>query len=372
MKQAYRLFEQPAILAACLVITVPLHAQETQQEPVEQPAVSAAIDAAPVFVKTTTIPEPQTTISREFFGRIIAKETVDLSFEVPGYLDTLEAAEGTLIPKGSLIASLELSSFERGVERAEISLTQAERNLERARTLTERRIASAVAEQDAETARDLAQVQLKEAREALTDATLEAPFDALIAERKAPLYSTVNVGQPIVQLHDMSEIRVEFDLPERIFNLIGGPADKDYLVTVPGVATPLPVKFVEYAAATGAIGQTYTVTLAFNGAREAERLIPGTSVTITAAVDIPSLGPKLPASAIFVEADRSASVFIIEDDDEAGLVARKTPVEVSSPTGTAIAVTGVEPGTEIVEVGVQLLRDGQPVQRFAGLTRAED
>jgi len=141
---------------------------------------------------------------------------------------------------------------------------------------------------------------------------------------------------------------------------------------VPGIAEPLPVKFVEYAAATGAIGQTYMVTLAFNGAREAERLIPGTSVTITAAIEVPGMRPTLPASAIFIEPDRSASVFVVDGDDEAGLVARKTRVEVSSTGGTAIAVTGIEPGTEIVEVGVQLLRDGQAVQRFAGLTLAED
>lgn len=364
MKQPYKSFGTIAVSALLLAAVPVAHAQEAQ--------LDEGRPVLPVFVKTTNIPEPQSTISREFFGRIVARETVDVSFEVPGYLSLLDATEGTIVEQGTVVASLDLDGFERGVERAEISLAQAERNLDRARTLTERRIASAVAAQDAETARDLAEVQLKEAREALEDATLEAPFDALVAERKAPLFSTVDVGQPIVQLHDMSEIRVEFDLPERIFNLIGGPADKDYRVTVPGLAEPLPVKFVEYAAATGAIGQTYTVTLAFNGAREAERLIPGTSVTIAAAVEIPGMGPTLPPSAIFIEPDRSASVFVVDGDDDTGLIARKTPVEVYSTGGTAIAVTGVEPGTEIVEVGVQLLRDGQPVQRFTGLTFAED
>jgi len=362
--QAFKPFELMTVSGLLLAAVSVADAQETQ--------VDEGQPVLPAFVKTTTVPVPQSTITREFFGRIVARETVDVSFEVPGYLSLLNATEGTIVEQGTVVASLDLDGFERGVERAEISLAQAERNLDRARTLTERRISSAVAEQDAETARDLAEVQLKEAREALEDATLEAPFDALVAERKAPLFSTVDVGQPIVQLHDMSEIRVEFDLPERIFNLIGGPADKDYRVSVPGIAEPLPVKFVEYAAATGAIGQTYMVTLAFNGAREAERLIPGTSVTITAAIEVPGMRPTLPASAIFIEPDRSASVFVVDGDDEAGLVARKTRVEVSSTGGTAIAVTGIEPGTEIVEVGVQLLRDGQAVQRFAGLTLAED
>lgn len=335
---------------------------------------SAAVDQAqsPVFVKTTEIAEPKSSVTRTFFGRIVAKETVDLSFEVPGYLNMIEAAEGTIIKAGTRVAALDQDTFERGVERAEIALQQAERNLERATKLVERRISATSSQQDAQTAYDLAQVRLKEARIALSDATMTAPFDALVAQRKAPLFTTVNVGQPIVQLHDMSEIRVQFDLPERVFNLIGTPETKTYMARVPGIGKQLPLKYVEYAAATGTIGQTYTVTLAFNGAQEAQRLVPGTSVTIVANADVPNLGTIIPASALFIEPNRSASVFVVEAQGDERLRVRKQAVGVSSSNGTTLSVSGVAAGTEIVEVGGQLLRDGQAVKRYVGLTMVED
>jgi multidrug efflux pump subunit AcrA (membrane-fusion protein) len=67
--------------------------------------------------------------------------------------------------------------------------------------------------EDAETTRDLAEIALRAARAALADATLTAPFDALVAARLIPPQSIVEPGQPLIRLHDMSEVRVEIDLP---------------------------------------------------------------------------------------------------------------------------------------------------------------
>ena len=174
---------------------------------------TANAESSPKYVKTMIVPSAEPTQTRRFFGQIAALETVDLSFEVGGRLEELDATEGARIREGARLATLALAPFRRGLERAELALVQAERDLERARRLAETSAGSEVRALDAETARDLASVALREARDALSDAKINAPFDGLIARRIAAEHSTGEPVLPIFRVHDMSQVRVEFELP---------------------------------------------------------------------------------------------------------------------------------------------------------------
>ncbi|MEM9794652.1 MAG: efflux RND transporter periplasmic adaptor subunit, partial [Pseudomonadota bacterium] len=45
---------------------------------------------------------------RQFFGLVVARQTVDLAFQVSGQIVEFPAIEGESIPKGGLIALLDL------------------------------------------------------------------------------------------------------------------------------------------------------------------------------------------------------------------------------------------------------------------------
>lgn len=339
--------------------------------------VAALLCASPSFgegesvpvVRTITLAAPSESITRQFFGRVTARETVDLSFEVGGTLERLVPDEGTLVSRGDLLGQLELSGFERSVEQATLALDMARREAERAQTLASRQIGAAARAQDAATARDLAEVALRDAQAALADASLRAPFDGLVAVRMTPAYSAVAPGQPILKLHDMSEVRVEFALPEQVFQQAGDLADVRFSATLPaGRAWPL--RLVSFQPATGRVGQSYTVTLAFDGQPPAS-ILPGASVAVTATLPHQGQGMAIPATALLAGNDRGASVLAIVPMG-GSLQLREMPVTVGSETGVGLAVEGLPPDTEIVATGVHLLRDGQIVRRFTGLTTAEN
>ena len=153
-------------------------------------------DANPIFVRTMVLEKPEPTLTRQFFGRVAAVDTIDLAFEVGGHLNLLNAVEGSTIAKGDLIAELDQGAFERAVERAQLALRQSERDMERAQSLSDRNIGSEVNAQNARTARDLAEVALRDARAALADARLVAPFNALIADRIASQDTIITPSQP--------------------------------------------------------------------------------------------------------------------------------------------------------------------------------
>lgn len=322
-------------------------------------------EATPLYVQTMVVSEPEPKLTRQFFGRVAAVDTVSLAFEVGGRLDLLDAVEGRTIAKGTPIAALDQGMFERAVESAKLSLLQSERDLQRARTLVDRNIVSVVDAQNAQTARDLAEVALRDAQAALADARIVAPFDALIADRIASQDTIIEPGQPIVRLHDMSELRVEFDLPERLVRQVGDPDEVDFVALLPGDDQPIPLVFREFRVETGPVGQSYTQSLAVTG-NTAPRLLPGQAIIVRASVQNPETSLALPPGAIATAPDGQTFVVIVETSGDT-MVARHVAVDVTAPTGSALRAKGLPPGTEIVAVGAHAVTDGATLARYAGL-----
>ena len=104
-------------------------------------------------------------------------------------------------------------------------------------------------------------------------------------------------------------------------------------------------------------------------------LIPGASMTVIATVDsaFSAPGRPVPATALVLTSDRKAQAVVFEPDagsQDYGVV-RTKDVEVISTTGTELRVVGLDPTDEIVGAGAHLLKDGQKVRRYNGLTVEE-
>lgn len=323
----------------------------------------------PVFVRTLVVSEPDATATRQFFGRVRARDTLDLAFEVGGRLSFLDAVEGVPVLAGTLIAELDIDPFERAVARAEVTLAQAERDLDRARQLAVRNVASSVNAEMAETARDLAALTLRDANAALEDARIVAPFDGLIADRISSNGTIVEPGQPVVRLHDMSEFRVDIELPERLVSELADLDRIGFTALLPG-GEVYPLTFRELRAETGPVGQSYTMSLAASDDR-LPRLLPGQTVIVRAAVPHPDPRPAVPATAIATAPDGAAYVVAVEARG-GDLYARHIGVEVVSPTGTTLVVEGLPEETEIVAIGAYSVPDGSPLARYAGLVRGAE
>ncbi|WP_289082526.1 efflux RND transporter periplasmic adaptor subunit, partial [uncultured Sulfitobacter sp.] len=262
----------------CATLATPLVAQDADD-------LTPSGTPAPIrSVKLIEAGGAASQVQRVFFGKIAALETVDLSFEVGGRMVMFDAQEGQFLQEGVQIAALDPVPFERAVQRAEVQLTQAERDFERSQTLAKSNAVSTAQAQDTETARDLARIALSEAREALDHATLIAPFRALVASRLTPNYANVSPGQAIVRLHDMSEVRVEIDVPEQMFQMYSNAADVEFTGTSPLFAGGVPLELREFNAETQSIGQSYRVTLALPSDRVTPKLIPGASMSVTARI----------------------------------------------------------------------------------------
>ena len=322
-------------------------------------------EAQTSIVKIETVEASGSGLSRTFFGHVVARETVDLAFQVSGQIIDFPVHEGADVPKGGLVASLDLVPFELALEQARLNSDQANRTLDRYRQL-EGSAVSQTAVQDAETQVELASVAMRNAERALEQATLHAPFEALVASRLVPNFSTTSAGMPVVRLHDMSDLRIEIGVPETLFQQAGRDPNIEIYAEFTGNPNRYPLAVKEVNAETAAVGQTYSITLGMAPKNDLT-VWPGSSVKVTASLFADDAPILVPASAIVIGNDGSTSVMVFTPTGGIEGTVTHTPVEIAATeSGEVEILSGLEVGQEIVAVGASTLVDGQDVRRFTG------
>ena len=340
-----------AAVAVCA--TAPAAAQESPAEHLVRPVRLMMLEA------DSRWPE------RRFFGEVVARQTVDLAFQVSGQIVDLPVVEGQRLAEGDLIAELDLEPFELSLSQAQLRFEQAERTLDRAQQLGPGTVSQASID-DAETETATARIAVREAEYALNHATLHAPFDALVAARLVANFTTVNAGTTVVRIHDMSELRVEIEVPEVLFRRVQQSDVFDLYAVLTGSDEHYPLEVREFEAETSAIGQTYTITLTMIDVDDL-RLLPGASVTVVARQLSGEDAIYLPPTAVVIEPDRGTHVMVFEPTGADGGTVRAVPVEVeATEDGRLRVVSGVHAGMEIVAAGAGRVANGEVVRRFTG------
>jgi RND family efflux transporter MFP subunit len=326
----------------------PLAAQEVIVRPVKLMVVDANTDG----------------VTRQFFGQVVARQTVDLAFQVSGQIVEFAAIEGQEMAQGVLIAKLDLEPFELQQQQAQLQVDQADRLLTRLNNLST--VASEVSRQDAETQLALARVQLRSAEYSLENATLYAPFDALVASRNVANFTTTSAGTPVVRLHDMSDLRMEIDVPEVLFQRAGEDVDVKLFARFPTGDETYPLEIIEFNAEASSIGQTFRLTLGMERPTGVV-VLPGSSVTVLATLNEGVARLAVPTTALRIRNDGSTSVMrFVPGTDETGTLEEVVVEVTATRDGQFNILSGLQAGAEIVRIGAQVVEDGDTVRRFSG------
>lgn len=329
------------------------------------PGISLAQET-PRLVKLVEVSAGMDTVERMFFGRVVARETVDLAFQVGGQIVKLPVVEGETVDEGEVVAQLDLETFRLQLEQARVQLEQAERTVARLQQLG-RDTVSQVSLDDAETQAELSRIAVRNAETALEHATLEAPFDALVAARDVANFTTISAGTPVVRLHDMSDLRIDIDVPELLFQRASNSgADIEVTAEFPTINRVFPLELREFNAETSTIGQTFRITLGFQPPEDLV-ILPGSSATVTARLPVEGASMTLPMAAVLTDPGGQTYVMRFTPEGADQGTVEKVMVEVMPGSdGEVTVASGLSPGVEIVAAGGARLEDGQTVRRFTG------
>ncbi len=313
---------------------------------------------SPVPVETALVTPRDLPAYFNATGSLAARRRVDIVSKAGGQVIRLAVEEGQRVAAGQVL--LELDHREEGLlfDEAGVKAETARRELDRIQGLRERGLGSEQdlerTKQESEVAayqRDLAQVHLD-------DKIVKAPFAGLVAERMVELGQTVNVGQPLVSVADVSPLEVKLYLPEQVAH---GLRDGQPVEIRPDVnpGTVLAGKVALIAPTVDPSTSTMKVTLRVVGAEAAARV--GSFVRARITTDVHRAAPSVPKKALVPEAG-ATYLYVAESD-----TVRKVPVTTGyTDDDYAEILSGVAPGERIVTVGQGGLRTGSRIRDLTG------
>ncbi|MBC3862529.1 efflux RND transporter periplasmic adaptor subunit [Undibacterium jejuense] len=154
-------------------------------------------------------------------GSIQPERKADLRAEVQAIVLQVLKENGDVVKRGDILVKLDetsirdnLNSAEDNARSAALSLEQADRSLQRLKTLRSSGMASLQALDDAEVKVDAARSELSASRARATNArqqlqrtVVRAPFDGVVSERKVSAGDTASLGKELVKVIDTSSMR---------------------------------------------------------------------------------------------------------------------------------------------------------------------
>jgi len=304
------------------------------------------------------------TIARtvEAVGTTRARQSVEIVPEADGRVVEIAITPGKPVKKDEVLVRLDDAIERANLAEAEARVTEQSQALARVRQLRETNAVSQATLEDTVARLAEARADLDRARRRLEDRVITAPFAGIVGLAEIDTGARVDAGDMITRLDDLSEVIVEFALPETLF------ADVRKGLRVTAASAAFPGRSFE--------GRIVAVDSRIDPVSRAFRtraVIPNPDRTLPAGMFMSlrltlSESEKLtvPEEAVVFEAAQTY-VFTVSDG-----TARRQPVETGQRRNGIVAIEGgIAAGTEVIVRGLQRVRDGKPVTVLDAMTAQE-
>ncbi|MBT1445555.1 efflux RND transporter periplasmic adaptor subunit [Shewanella sp. JM162201] len=151
----------------------------------------------------------------EALGTTRANESLTITAKVTELVTKMNFDDGDVVAKGAVLVQLQDSEHRAKVQVAKVKVGDAERELERIRTLVTNKTVAALERDRLQTQIDTSRAELEQAQAALADRTLVAPFAGRLGLRQVSPGALVTPSTPITTLDDISVVKLDFAVPER-------------------------------------------------------------------------------------------------------------------------------------------------------------
>jgi membrane fusion protein, multidrug efflux system len=290
-------------------------------------------------------------------GSAQARESIVLTPKVADTIRAIRFDSGDRVRQGQVL--VEMSSVEQAADLAEVRAANAaaQEDLRRYQELYDRGFASQARLDTARAAADAAEARLNAGGSRIADRTIRAPFAGVVGLRTASPGQFVTPGDQIGTLDDVSQIKLDFDVPEtqiaRVQNgveIVARTAaypDRTFTGTIANVDSRVDPN-------------TRTVRVRAMLPNRDEALRPGMLLTVEVRSN-PRQALAIPEIAILDQADGAYVYRVVarEGGQAVDLVRIQTGQRAG---GMAEVLAGLNAGERVITEGVQSVRPGQPVQ----------
>ncbi|HEY6125003.1 MAG TPA: efflux RND transporter periplasmic adaptor subunit [Steroidobacteraceae bacterium] len=323
-------------------------------------------------VRSEIVAGGTTTDSATYTAEIRSRYETDLSFQVAGKLVNRAVDVGATVKKGQLLAQLDQTDQQLGVDAARGAVPAAQSDLARSRSeearfrdLLERGLttraqyqAQQTAVRSAEAKLSQATAELQLAQQRLGYTTLRAGDDGVVTRVMVEVGTVVSAGQRAFSIARPSELEAVFDVPDgRIGEVKAGSSV--LINPLSGESTAWAGRVREISPSADPVTRTYQVRTTIVKPPDTLRLGMTVSVTLARVGGAPNI--SLPSTAIF-QKDGKPAVWIVTAGSTVEL--RAVTVE-RYDTDRAFVADGIRTGERVVTAGVHRLSQGEKVKLAA-------
>jgi len=147
-------------------------------------------------------------------GNLRANESLKLSPEQSGRIEKILFQEGQQVKSGTPLFQLDKAIYAAELRQAQARVKLSQIAYDRAKHLLAKRVGSEQARDQAFAELQVDQAQLALAQTRLQKMTVKAPFSGITGLRQVSPGDYVNPGQELVELTDISSLKVDFRVPE--------------------------------------------------------------------------------------------------------------------------------------------------------------
>jgi membrane fusion protein (multidrug efflux system) len=147
-------------------------------------------------------------------GSLQGNESVIIRAEIAGRIVGIDFNEGRAVKAGDVLVRLDGTELAAQVAQNEATLELARANVERAKPIQAENLISPQAFDELSAKLKESEANLAVARERLNKATIHAPFSGKLGLRQVSPGDYVQPGQALVNLEDISVVKVDFRIPE--------------------------------------------------------------------------------------------------------------------------------------------------------------
>jgi efflux transporter, RND family, MFP subunit len=288
-------------------------------------------------------------------GTIKEGQTVQVSFKTGGQIIRLNVKEGDYVNRGQLIAVLDAADYQIALDASQAQFTQLKNEVERIKTLYERKSISKNEYEKAKAGLDQAAADLQAKKNQLQYTRLHSPATGYVQRVDSHIGEMVNAGTAVISLIDVGQMEVEVGLPYNIYQQRDNL--RDFVAVFDGKEYPLTkLNIIPKAEST----QQYTMLLALPSdklLKEASGVNVEVRFSITGNNSIQSK-MTIPESAIVYD-NSQPGVWVLKQDSS---ITRK-PIKTGTVIGGRVNVLqGLDGSETIVKAGAGMLHDGEKVK----------
>lgn len=322
-----------------------------------KPKEEAPLQVEPVSVTTEIASSSTDYLNKTYVGTIEEHSSTPVSFTGIGQVTRVCVQEGQRVKKGQVIAEMDAAQAKNMLATAEAQMAQANDALDRMKKLHDSGSLPDIKWVEVQSQVAQAKSQLDMAKKNVEDCRIYAPVSGIISSKIVEDGMTAVTSQPIVNILDISSVKVRVAIPEKEIAAI--KADTRTIVSIEAIGRSMEGGHVEKCITADATTHTYDIKITLpNGSGE---LLPGMIASVkiqgSSAKDVVS-AITLPVRCVQQSSDGSHFVWI-----EKGGKAHRQTVAIGETYGNRIVITsGLNGGERIITEGYQKVGEGSAVK----------